>query len=406
MAFVVQSLTGSATTAVSSLAAMSMTPYTAEWLDLSSESSYRQPTRLPRRITPPRSGAVSFSDPSSERLFTFAGYAEVPSSGDGGGSPLDRFVLNDLFEFVPYDEGEEAAPWGWMRVDQETAPGPRLATTASTIGGKAAVMGGWDPQTTGSGGVILEDVALLDLDTLEWTLDGAPPLPDGPTSRHVSATVRTADGKSVICLHNHRCTDHVLLLSQEEGGDVSWEKQAVSGDVPSSRGLHCASAIDGGIERGVVIFGGAAQDQAMSNEAFFLDANIWRWTKLDCGDKVPPPRAGASMCQLDERTVILFGGATPGSGGLVGLNDLWILQIDPNKGKGTWTCLMEHGSSDANVRVKPPGRNAATLSLVDTLSLPKSCGIGRDEKAYLLQGGWDPFRVTFNDMFVLKVKSC
>ncbi|EJK49795.1 hypothetical protein THAOC_31294, partial [Thalassiosira oceanica] len=143
MAFVVQSLTGSATTAVSSLAAMSMTPYTAEWLDLSSESSYRQPTRLPRRITPPRSGAVSFSDPSSERLFTFAGYAEVPSSGDGGGSPLDRFVLNDLFEFVPYDEGEEAAPWGWMRVDQETAPGPRLATTASTIGGKAAVMGGW-----------------------------------------------------------------------------------------------------------------------------------------------------------------------------------------------------------------------------------------------------------------------
>ncbi|EJK49797.1 hypothetical protein THAOC_31293 [Thalassiosira oceanica] len=144
----------------------------------------------------------------------------------------------------------------------------------------------------------------------------------------------------------------------------------------------------------------------MSNEAFFLDANIWRWTKLDCGDKVPPPRAGASMCQLDERTVILFGGATPGSGGLVGLNDLWILQIDPNKGKGTWTCLMEHGSSDANVRVKPPGRNAATLSLVDTLSLPKSCGIGRDEKAYLLQGGWDPFRVTFNDMFVLKVKSC
>lgn len=399
MAFVCSSMAGSATTS-----SIAMTPYTAEWLDLSSQSAYRKPTRLPRRITPPRSGAVSFSDPSSERLFTFAGYAEVPS-GDGAGSPPDRFVVNDLFEFVPCDEGGEA-PWGWMKVDQGDAPGPRLATTASAIAGKGAVMGGWDPQTPGTGGVILDDVALLDLDTLEWTLDGAPPIPGGPTSRHISATVRAADGKSVICLHNHRCTDHVLLLSQEEGGGMSWEKQAVSGSVPSSRGLHCATTIGGDIGRGVVVFGGAAQDGAMSNEAFFLDTITWRWTKLDCGDQAPPPRAGASLCQLDEHTIILFGGATPGGGGLVGLNDLWILQIDPNRGKGTWTCLMEHGSSDANGKVKPPGRNAATLSLVDALSMPKSCGIGREEKTYLLQGGWDPFRVTFNDMYVLTVKIC
>ena len=408
MAFIVASSTtaGSAMISAMTTTASLHATYTAEWVDLSAESSYRQPTRLPRRITPPRSGAVSFSDPSSERLFTFAGYAEVPSSGDDGGSPPDRFVVNDLFEFVPYDAGEEAAPWGWMKVEQDEAPGPRLATAASTIAGMGAVMGGWDPQTPGTGGVILEDVALLDLDTLEWTLDGTPTIPGGPTSRHVSATVGTADGKSAICLHNHRCTDHVLLLSQEEGGGMSWEKQAVSGSVPSSRGLHCAAAIDGEAGGGVVIFGGAAQDQAMTNDSFFLDTTTWRWTKLDCGGQVPPPRAGASMCQLDERTVILFGGATPGDGGLVGLNDLWVLQIDPNKRKGTWTCLMVHGSSEANDKVKPPGRNAATLSLIDAALLPKSCGIGRDEKTYLLQGGWDPFKVTFNDMFVLRVKSC
>jgi len=416
--------------------------YSAEWIDLLSPESYPSQSSipLPGKIDPPRSGAVSFSNPGNDKLFTFAGYAEVASAG-GEGMP-ERYVVNDLWKFDPYnDQAEGKSAWGWAEVEQsddEYIPGPRLATALAVLPGnddgaasaQAVLLGGWDPQTPGTGGVILDDVSMLDLDSLKWSQanGSGEDVPGGPTSRHVAVPLSIKQpGKesieNVICLHNHRCEDQVLLLSTkntDEGSknlSAKWEHQPVTGDVPSSRGLHCAAPLinKDKTSKGMVIFGGAAQTGSMSNEAFALDVNTWEWTKLDCGtdeNNIPSPRAGANLCSLDENTVLLFGGATPDDGGLVGLDDVWVLHIDMEGGKGTWQCLA---GGDQNDKVCcPPGRNAATLTQIDGKSLPKdivwkeSAATSDDDDErmyYLLQGGWYPFRKTYDDVFLLRVSS-
>ena len=374
--------------------------YSAEWIDLLSPKSYSSTSSIssPGVIEPPRSGAVSFSTPNNDKLFTFAGYAEIASTSPN--VPPERFVVNDLWKFTPYQE--ESSAWGWTKVvpnNNEVGayiPGPRLATAGAVLhtddndsSSFAVLLGGWDPQVPGTGGIILEDVSMLDLDSLQWSKcttenEKESTVPGGPTSRHVAVPLSIKnDSGSVdnVCLHNHRCEDHVLIMSTDgdNGKHGKWKQQPTTGDAPSSRGLHCAAPLATASDKtskAMVIFGGAAQEGIMSNEAFALDTNTWKWVKIDCsadGDDIPSPRAGAQLCQLDENSVLLFGGATPGDGGLLGLNDVWILHIDLVNGKGKWECLVSNGDDDAGEEVcRPPGRNAHTLSAIDAANmLPK-----------------------------------
>jgi hypothetical protein len=138
--------------------------YSAEWINLLSPTAG---IASPGRIEPPRSGSVSFATGDDE-LFTFGGYAEIESAA---GTPPDRFVVNDLWKFVTYQESSSA--WGWTKIDQNNGfiPGPRLATAMAVLPSQksAVLLGGWDPQEPGTGGVILDDVSLLDVGTLKWT---------------------------------------------------------------------------------------------------------------------------------------------------------------------------------------------------------------------------------------------
>jgi hypothetical protein len=142
-------------TTVSSMR-MSNQEYSAEWIDLLSPNSYSSASsssqsassstaspiinELPRKIYPPRSGGLSFTTPDHSKLLSFAGYAEeiTPST-----SAVDRFVVNDLWEFIPYyEQGNESSncnhQWGWNKVLQnevkDCIPGPRLATALKRIG--------------------------------------------------------------------------------------------------------------------------------------------------------------------------------------------------------------------------------------------------------------------------------
>jgi len=399
--------------------------------------------------------------------------------------------VNDLWKFVPYQEQESntsqessSSSWGWNKVSQnekeEYIPGPRLATALAVLpssnnddsNNNAVLLGGWDPQTAGTGGIILEDVTMLDMDSLVWSQyastianddddddqndNNQVTIPGGPTSRHVAVPLSIQSNnddsdnvRHVICLHNHRCNDHVLLFSDtsssKEGSmcDAKWEHQPTTGDVPSSRGLHCAMSLAYGLSdddndantstKAMVIFGGAAKDGNMSNEVFVLDVRSWKWTRLDCSssagdgddddaddaDDIPTPRAGACLCPLDENSVLLFGGAMPATadegGGLLGLNDVWVLRIDMEHGKGKWECLIRSQSvvdndEDNNDVVRPPGRNAATLCAIDAgkfLPNMKAGTEGDDGKSscFLLQGGWYPFRKTYDDVFLLRINS-
>jgi hypothetical protein len=63
---------------------------------------------------------------------------------------------------------------------------------------------------------------------------------------------------------------------------------------------------------------------------------------------------------------------------------------------------VDNGSSN---RAFPPGRNAATLTEIDAKNMLPDASTFGDSRCYLLQGGWAPFRKTFNDVYVLRISS-
>ena len=109
-------------------------------------------------------------------VWLFGGYAEPE------GKP--RHVVNDLLRY----DGS-----GWQQLQEpidvtlkggrvrDNRPGPRLATASCVVGDEMLVFGGWDPQTPGTGGGILDDVWSLSLAKQTWRRLAAP-MPGGPAS--------------------------------------------------------------------------------------------------------------------------------------------------------------------------------------------------------------------------------
>lgn len=297
---------------------------------------------------------MAFVTPGNEpTTFVFGGYTET---ADG-----QRHVANDLWKF---HNGN------WERVDTSgDIPAPRLvgAMVADPHKNVAYLFGGWNADAADSSDQILDTVHALNLETMEWKILDCK-LPDGPTSRHVA--VVTPSGR--IVLHTHRCIDHVIVF---DPSNHSFSKQTTTGTAPSSRGLHAATAFD---DTTICIFGGASQDQTMSNECFFLDTDTWKWTKVPASDDMPRPRAAPVICS-HQGCVFMFGGAEATQNGLNPLDDLWKLT-----GGTTWDeVVVEDGAT------VPPSRNAATLT--------------ETSEGFLLTGGWDPFRETRDDSHLLHV---
>ena len=190
----------------------------------------------------------------------------------------------------------------------------------------------------------------------------------------------------------------------------SLDRQPTTGAVPSSRGLHVAAAAN---DHTLVIFGGAAKDGTMLNDAFALDTRSWEWRPLapssstsssgglgffsqlfgggggDASDR-PSPRAGACAASLppNGNGIVVCCGAEAGAAGLVPRADAWALTLD-SKGEGQWTCLL---ADDA--LLAPAPRNAATLT-----------PLGDRPGELLLHGGWHPFVRTYADSRVLRLET-
>lgn len=291
----------------------------------------------------------------------FGGYVE-----EDDGEEKNRYVVNDLWEWKDK---------GWHAVQQKgTLPGPRLVSAVGLAGGTPYMLGGWDPETEGTGGAILDTTHKLNSEENEWTLLDDAKLPEGPASRHVCLSL----SNDQLLFHNHRCTDYVYLFDGK-----NFKKQPTTGTAPSSRGLHAATML---CDSHALVFAGAAQGGDMSNECFVLNLETWTWTQLEIeGTDAPTPRASPCLCQFSDHCAIVFGGASVGATGLVPEGDVWALHADAEYKRATWQLLSSEG---------PPPRNAATLDLI---------GDDNGAKEYLLTGGWAPFVETRNDCFVLKV---
>lgn len=342
---------------------------------------HQEPVPPLSRISPRRSGHAAAI--YQNLPYVFGGYAEEEEDNSSG---YRRYALNDLWRYRPNNDGTCC---GWEPVVvQGDIPGPRLVTAMAslslsnhdddkTMTEYLYILGGWDPQIPGTGGIILDDVYRFHHHgkSNEWEkLDVT--LPDGPASRHVAVSIpipkndNNNNGKqqhSRILLHNHRCQDFVWLFD-----GTSFQKQVTTGPCPSPRGLHAASAYG----TNLFLYGGAAQDQTMSNECFLLDTHTWEWKTLRPG---PSPRASPAMARY-QQYILVFGGAEmTTSGGLNPKADLWAFNMETME----WIRLLEDG---------PPPRNAATLSEIDP-----------QRGTFVLTGGWAPFQQTWDDCYILTV---
>ena len=356
----------------------------AKWTDLSHQVNI---------VTPPRSGHVAFApadEPYSPRIF--GGYIEEK---DGPTGEITRYAGNDMWKWC-------GAGQGWSKVDyadENVMPQPRLAAAMCLVKNRPVLFGGWDPQTPGTGGVILDTLEEFDTTSNAWKANviDARMLPDGPTSRHVALNL--PDGTAMI--HNHRCTDHVMIYS-----DSGFHKQSTTGPAPSSRGLHAATVAGGK----AVVFGGAEQSGTMNNEVFVLDTNTWEWRaiQIENSECVPCPRAAPCLVATADNCVLLFGGAEATSVGLNPRGDLWALHLNPDEGSGRWELLIDDkGGGGSVLEGCPPPRNAATLSEIEPTGAAEAWNVpaedGEIRKSFVLQGGWHPFVRTYNDCFTLSV---
>ena len=410
--------------------------WTAEWI----------PVPQSNHIVPPRSGHVAFSLQDNQ-VYVFGGYAEQQDE-----EPYDdetrtttttampiRYPINDLWAFDGDTLGwkcvHPASLWGTIDTaptatattaqrEGKGIPQQRLAAAAVGLSNKALVLGGWDSQEAGTGGVILNSIDLLALESEGdatrtdpvWKMDPSVNLGE-PTSRQVAVAL----SDTTVLMHNHRCTDHVLLIElpnndeDDDGNKMTIRRQPTTGAAPSPRGLHTASVCSLGNK--VVVFGGAAQTGEMSNELFVLYTITWEWSEIKVYGDVPTPRASPCFCVLEEdcnppddttqhsshqATFVLFGGADRSLAGegvpLHGCNDLWLLHLtfhddeggpqSQSKTMATWERLLPTTSTTL-----PPGRNAATLT-----PLPNQ------PHTFVLQGGWYPFRKTHRETYLLKLK--
>ena len=341
----------------------------AEWVSIPSA----------QKIAPRRSGHTAFSAGPSEPSFVFGGYIEKDPA------PFFREVKNDLWKW-----DNKIRNWQESKASGDI-PGPRLVSASAVADGKAYLFGGWDPETAGTGGVILESVHSLDLMSLEWKK--LKDLPDGPTSRHIALTLSS---ENKILIHNHRCTDHVWLFDPDTS---VFTKQDTTGESPGSLGLHTATMLD---ENTLLLFGGAAKDGTMSNKSYVLNTKTWDWKRVDLGgndQNCPSPRAGACLVTCapngsNKKCGILFGGAETTENGLNPKGDVWALHLS-NGCKGDWELLLDDKKDTEDSSIWPEPRNAATLSPITS----------NDDRAtnFLLTGGWAPFRRTWDDVFVLSI---
>ena len=180
-----------------------------------------------------------------------------------------------------------------------TVPDGRNGHSATLAEGKLYIIGGW----LGQGPLAAKDMHIFDVATSHWSearTTGAPP---GPCNMHTCDYVprrrelylfRGGDGQ------NYLNDLHVLNIDT-----MVWRSPATGGNPPSPRANH-ASAVVGSR---LYIFGGW-DGQRRLNDIHYLDTDTMMWYSPRVKGQPPSPRAGMTFTAVREM-LFLFGGSGP-----------------------------------------------------------------------------------------------
>ena len=186
-------------------------------------------------------------------------------------------------------------------------PEDREGHTASVVGRRIYIFGGtWtdeDDQT-----IYMNDLHILDVDTLIWSrpgTDGTPPIErEGHTAATIGSRIFIFGGTWVDDEDNSIYLNDLHIL--ETDGVLSWSPGESSGEPPTRREGHTASPIG----TMMVVFGGAGfeSDGPINlNDLHILCTEAMRWSQPNITGKVPKERRYHSASVIDQR-LLVFGG--------------------------------------------------------------------------------------------------
>ena len=274
-------------------------------------------------------------------------------------------------------------------------------------------------------------------------------LPSLPACSRAAAAAVVGEGGGggearAIALFTHRNGGDILLLDASDVSSPVLRACVVAGDeeaarnrgerafdgstaLPASRGLSALAAFGSSSSSSSTsapsssssslhLFGGAPKSGPMLDDSWFLElAPGWearlllgggeenreveekgpalRWSRQtsssssssSSNSSSPPPRCSQAVGVLSENSLYLFGGAYYDPAGLLPLGDLWRLDLKSRE----WEEVVGSASSSSS---SPSPRNASAFGVVE---LPGG------KKGLLIHGGWDPFRKTHDDTWLL-----
>eukprot|EP01113_Clastostelium_recurvatum_P027081 TRINITY_DN3261_c0_g1_i1.p1 TRINITY_DN3261_c0_g1~~TRINITY_DN3261_c0_g1_i1.p1 ORF type:complete len:845 (-),score=249.62 TRINITY_DN3261_c0_g1_i1:56-2590(-) len=293
-----------------------------------------------------------------KKIFIFGGSA-YSSKGTGQGGAKDpplTIVKADLHVLdLP------TLTWSVPSI-QGVGPLARYAHTATLVGTKMYVFGGFNGRT------YLEDIAVLDVMAMAWfspQVKGTPPSPRyAHSSTQVGAKIFVFGG----CGEN-RCFSELFVL---DTASLSWFQPNATGSVPPARAYHSTALIG----RKLFVFGGRAGNKYY-NDLYILSLDGMIWTKGITTGPAPPELAYHTAVALDSRMYI-FGGMD----GQRCYSQMYVLHTESMN----WVKHKDPGPGHP----VPAPRHKHTVSIIGT--------------QMFLFGGMEAPPVGFNDVFMLETQ--
>jgi len=340
--------------------------------------------------TLPRSGHCAVTLPKGHEydVLVFGGYTEDESLMEDRG-PMGQVPKREVTNegwLYSVDKDE------WKQIAYEgDVPQPRLVAQTVVVDDKMWLIGGWNPSGAEGPSTILNDVWTLDLNTYKWSSHPGLQEQLQPISRFQAAVI----GKKIY-LHTHRSLDDILVIDTQNETVEKLPISSPSGaSPPASRGLHSMVALD---DRTLLIFGGAPQRGGFLNDVWTIDLQDNKWT--DMTSKIegqgPGPCCSTAMVKVDNGVLMWGGAERPGQEGemegLQPLDEAFLLRTDTDPWR--WESVSVAGGADA----RPLPRNAHTMSLLP----PREAG---EMAEVVVHGGWWAFVKTYGDTFVGHLKA-
>lgn len=198
-------------------------------------------------------------------------------------------------------------------------PVPRLNHAAAVIGNKMVVVGGE------SGNGLLEDVQVLNFDEFSWTTASSK-LYLSPTSLPLKIPACKGHclvswGKKALLVGGKTipASDRISVWAFDTETEC-WSLMEAKGDIPVARSGHTvvrSSSV-------LILFGGEDAKRRKLNDLHMFDLKSLTWLPLQSKGTVPSPRSNHVAALHEDKTLIIFGGATKSRT----LNDLYSLDFE------------------------------------------------------------------------------